>query len=530
MQPAHHFSTYLRILFTSALCLLFSLGMLAADQFTVVIDAGHGGKDFGAIDNGVNEKDINLAVALKTGEMIKKRNKNVKVVYTRDKDEYLTLQQRADKANKAKGDLFISIHTNSVDKNNPNRSTVAGSSVYTLGLHKGDNNMAVARRENAVMTYESDFESKYSGFNPNEDESYIIFEMAQKANMNNSAKFANMVQKQLTQTAGRRDRGVHQAGFWVLWATSMPSILVELDFICNPTSAEYIASNEGQKKMAESISNATGNYFTALAQHSSKLMHAENETAEETSVTSFADAQQGVVLASTTPKAERQVAPSPASTTKQGNTSRRRRSEASRKKSENQVYAEAVIMEEGSYIVDAVDEPEPAIVEKTSPVKKTKDRKSNKKQKKAVKKTQQLASNDTPKVKKQAKEAKSTSGDKEKALKRANTISKKMNQDVQTASNTAKQEKGNVHARLAKKDKVYKIQLFASDELLTVGNEQFHGLTPVTCIPEKGIYKYVYGEASSRTEIDALLKDVKRLIPEAQVIEVRKSASARAAR
>ncbi len=148
-----------------------------AEDFTVVIDAGHGGKDAGATDNGAKEKDINLGVALQLESIIKKKMKSAQVVMTRKNDSYLTLQERADKANKAKGDLFISIHTNSVDKSNKNRKTVSGSSVYALGLHKDDNNMRVAQRENSVIELESNFEQKYSGFDPSKDESYIIFEM-----------------------------------------------------------------------------------------------------------------------------------------------------------------------------------------------------------------------------------------------------------------------------------------------------------------------------------------------------------------
>ena len=165
---------------------------------------------------------------------------------TRDNDTYLTLQQRADKANKAKANLFVSIHTNSVDKSNKNRRKVEGSSVYVLGLHKDANNMAVARRENSVIELEENFEERYSGFDPSKDESYIIFEMAQKKNLSKSIRFAKDIQRNLA-LSGRTDRGVHQAGFWVLWATSMPSVLVELDFICNPESAKYMTSEKGQK-------------------------------------------------------------------------------------------------------------------------------------------------------------------------------------------------------------------------------------------------------------------------------------------
>ncbi|MDE5551575.1 MAG: N-acetylmuramoyl-L-alanine amidase, partial [Muribaculaceae bacterium] len=204
----------------SSVCLSFAKGN-SDDDFIVVLDAGHGGKDLGAADNGAYEKNINLAVAKRVGELVEKRLKHVKVIYTREDDTFVTLQGRADIANKNKADLFVSIHTNSVDKSNSRRSVIEGASVYALGLHKDDNNMNVARRENAVIELEGDYVRKYSGFDPSKDESYIIFEMAQKKNLAQSIKFANEVQTNMVKVAGRRDRGVHQAGFWVLWATSM---------------------------------------------------------------------------------------------------------------------------------------------------------------------------------------------------------------------------------------------------------------------------------------------------------------------
>lgn len=231
-----------------------------SDAFTVVIDAGHGGHDTGAADNGVREKDINLGVAQKLAEMIRKKMKDAKVVMTRDEDTFVSLQERANIANRNRGNLFVSIHTNSVDKKNPKRSTVSGSSVYALGLHKDASNQQVARRENSVIELESDYEQKYSGFDPSKDESYIIFEMAQKKNLGQSLRFANSAQKELTGVAGRADRGVKQAGFWVLWATSMPAVLVELDFICNPESARFMGSDEGQEKLAKALFNAIEEY------------------------------------------------------------------------------------------------------------------------------------------------------------------------------------------------------------------------------------------------------------------------------
>lgn len=229
-------------------------------KFVVVIDAGHGGHDTGACDNGAEEKEINLGVAQKLQKLIKKHLKDTKVVMTRDDDTFVSLQKRADIANSSKGDLFISIHTNSVDKKSRNRATVAGASVYALGLHKDGNNMAVAQRENSVIELEPNYKQTYKGFDPGRDESYIIFEMAQKKNLSQSIRFAGDVQKNLVSEAGRKDRGVHQAGFWVLWATSMPSVLIELDFICNPTEAAFISSAKGQERLAQAIFNAVRNY------------------------------------------------------------------------------------------------------------------------------------------------------------------------------------------------------------------------------------------------------------------------------
>lgn len=226
------------------------------DAITIVLDPGHGGKDFGACENGAKEKDINLSVAKKLRDMIEKELKDVKVVMTRSSDVYLTLQERADVANDAGGDLFMSIHVNSIDKKSPGRQSVKGSSVYVLGLHRDQDNMKVAMRENSVIELENDYKEKYSGFDPSKDESYIIFEMAQKRNLGESIRIASEAQNSLVNIAGRANRGVRQAGFWVLWATSMPAVLVELDFICNPQSVKYMTSSEGEDKLAKSLLNA----------------------------------------------------------------------------------------------------------------------------------------------------------------------------------------------------------------------------------------------------------------------------------
>ena len=225
-------------------------------SFVVVIDAGHGGKDVGATEYNVNEKDVNLAVALKLGDLIKKKLKDTKVIYTRDEDKFVTLQGRADIANKAKADLFISIHCNSVDKANPNRATVVGVSTWLQGENKNDENMAVSKRENAVIELDANDRAHFKNFDSSDD---IMLSMNQQQYRKNSLRFAKYVQDEMKKI-GRNDRGIKEAGFWVLWATAMPSALIELDFICNPEQAKFLGSKDGQEKLAGAIFNAVKSY------------------------------------------------------------------------------------------------------------------------------------------------------------------------------------------------------------------------------------------------------------------------------
>ena len=235
------------------LCCAFGLcNPVAAKEFVVVIDAGHGGHDPGAIGKISKEKNINLKVALKVGGLIKLNCKDVKVVYTRTRDVFIPLDRRAQIANDAKADLFISIHTNALAKNR----TAQGASTWTLGLAKSDDNLEVAKRENAVILYESDYETRYAGFNPNSAESYIIFEFMQDKYMSQSVHLASLVQKQFKNRCKRVDRGVHQAGFLVLKASAMPSILVELGFISTPAEERYLNTESGTSTLAEGIYQA----------------------------------------------------------------------------------------------------------------------------------------------------------------------------------------------------------------------------------------------------------------------------------
>jgi N-acetylmuramoyl-L-alanine amidase len=224
--------------------------------FTVVIDAGHGGKDKGALGRSTTEKDINLAVALKVGNLISEHYDDVKVIHTRKTDKFIELDERANIANRNKADLFISIHTNSAAKNGAQAS---GTETFTLGLARTDENLEVAKRENSVIMLEDNYLQRYEGFDPNSAESYIMFEFQQNRHMEQSIKFASEIQNDFKRI-GRGDRSVKQAGLLVLRKTSMPAVLVELGFISNPTEERYMRSAEGQDKLAKAIYTAFTRY------------------------------------------------------------------------------------------------------------------------------------------------------------------------------------------------------------------------------------------------------------------------------
>lgn len=231
------------------------------EPFVLVIDPGHGGKDLGCRGVKANEKTIVLNVAKKLGKMVATEfGDSVRVVYTREDDTFIPLDRRAAIANGANADFFMSIHVNSVDKKNRNRTKINGASVYTVGLHKSEANLSVAMRENGVIELESDYSTTYQGFDPSSSESYIIFELDQNRHMDQSISMASMIQNELIRTAGRADMGVRQAGFLVLWATRMPSVLVELDFICNPEAEQFLWSDAGQEKCAKSLFKALKEY------------------------------------------------------------------------------------------------------------------------------------------------------------------------------------------------------------------------------------------------------------------------------
>ena len=224
-------------------------------RFTVVLDAGHGGHDPGAMSANSKEKDINLSIVMDLGAIIEQKFKDVKVVYTRKTDKYLTLQERADVVNDHHADLFICIHTNASPS-----SAAYGAETFTLGLAKTRANLDVAMRENSVILLEEDYRTKYKGFDPNSVDSYIMFEFMQDKYIDKSVEFSSIIQKQFVSYCQRTDRGVRQAGFWVLHRSACPSVLVEVGFISNPAEERYLTSDQGQREMATAVFNAFVDY------------------------------------------------------------------------------------------------------------------------------------------------------------------------------------------------------------------------------------------------------------------------------
>ena len=491
-------------------------------EFTVVIDAGHGGHDHGAIDNGAREKDINLGVAKKLAALVRKKMKDVKVVMTRDDDTFVSLQERANIANRNKGNLFISIHTNSVDKSNPNRRKVAGTSVYALGPQKDANNLRVAQRENSVIELESNYNQKYSGFDPSKDESYIIFEMAQKKSLGQSLRFADKAQKELVKTAAREDRGVKQAGFWVLWATSMPSVLVELDFICNPKTAGYLASESGQQQLAQSLYNALDQYVESLGNPAAAdIASAQVKPAAETSMADAADETPtvGTLVAQEKKENTRRDHVAQARTRSGSSAQRRRRSDSARRASDSRdLAAEKIELKSETDWLVRQEKPE---VKKEEPAPEPQQNPQDKKKKK--KKNGKSSKKKADAKKTEAKPDKKSGTKSDSKRKGSNTRTITVKSSGGKGGITPVVSEGGTRAAAAAaapyaSGMTYQIVLVASERELPSDDPAFCGLKPTGSFVENGLHKYTYGDTANRREIEQRLLEVKTLIPEAVII------------
>ncbi len=257
MNLQYHYITYLKALLYSVVIGFSSVSMYSQDPFVVVLDAGHGGHDPGNRGNGYKEKDIALKVVLMVGKALQK-DSEYKIVYTRDSDKFIALHERGQIANKAKADLFVSIHCNS------HRTQAYGTETFVLGLHANDENFNVAKKENSVILLEDNYEANYDGFDPNAPESIIGLTLVQEEYLDQSVTLASFVQNSFTNSLKRKSRGVKQAGFVVLHQTFMPSVLIELGFLTNNREGKYLNSKKGQEEMAASILKSIQQYKGSL--------------------------------------------------------------------------------------------------------------------------------------------------------------------------------------------------------------------------------------------------------------------------
>lgn len=273
-------------------------------QLTVVLDPGHGGPDLGATGKFAREKDVVLKISNKLGKLINERLPDVKVVYTRDIDTLIALDDRGVVANSVGADLFISIHANGNEK-----STPFGTETYVMGLNKTGNNMEVAMLENATIMFEEDYETKYEGYDPNSPESFILFSFMQNTFLEQSLAFASYVENEFAKRCQRKSRGVKQGPFIVLWKTTMPSVLVEVGFITNAEEEKFLASNAGQTEIAEGI-------FWALNEYKKRWEGNGELVPMETAANNAAtgDRMQFRSAATTTSKPVQQAKPKPTAT------------------------------------------------------------------------------------------------------------------------------------------------------------------------------------------------------------------------
>lgn len=481
---------YLQIVLFVAIMPFVSLADVEKRNFTLVIDAGHGGHDAGAIGAYSKEKDINLKVALAFGRLVEDNCPDVKVVYTRKTDVFIPLQRRADIANNNKADLFVSVHTNAL----PAGRQAYGSETYTLGMARANANLAVAKRENSVITLESDYKSTYQGFDPNKAESYVIFEFMQDKFMKQSVDLATCIQRQYA-SAGRPNKGVHQAGFLVLRNTSMPSVLTELGFITTPSEEAYLNSQQGVTELSRSIYNG----FLAY-----RRMHQRGVNDIPTNlplqVAAANDVAQKPVNANgkDTPSAK-EVAVVPVEAVP---TARIAKSDAD--KNEEKPVTET----------RSPSQPKTRpVTAQAAPVRKVEEPAAKRTPAVANKPVATPKQNATPAPKQNAA-AKSTAKDKDTDKAKGKQTATKKESPKETKGKDTKKEQ--VGAR-AKQRVTYRIQVGAGKKEIATNDPQFKGLD-VTRVKEGALYKYYYGTYHTYAEAQKAQKTVKAKLPAAYIV------------
>ena len=501
--------------------------------FTLVIDAGHGGHDAGAVGAYSKEKNINLNVALAFGRLVEANCPDVKVIYTRRTDVFIPLQQRADIANRNKADLFISVHTNAL----PNGRIAYGSETYSLGMARASANLEVAKRENSVIMLENDYKTRYEGFDPNKAESYVIFEIMQDRFMKQSVELARSIQKQYAK-AGRQDKGVHQAGFLVLRNTSMPSVLTELGFISTPAEEQYLNSKQGIEELSRSIYNGFLSYRRAhdKSAHDLPANLPSKVSAEETAAPQLSpspDASQvAVVPVKVTPTSElrsaerKDSAPAvsplrdtashmalsskqPAKASVAPSVSRKQKPEEEKRAVSRpaQKSAESSATKARSSSNAAQDKAKPQ---------KQKDNVLASQGKSAAGKDNTAASKNKAAASRNASKQSSSKSDAQQDKAKSNATKDKGRAASAKDSKKATSAKS-AEAKSAKSKVTYKIQVGAGKKEIEPNDPQFKGLS-IKRVKEGTLYKYFYGSYSTHASAQAALKTVKAKLPGAYIV------------
>ena len=450
--------------FLTLFFLLFTISAFAAedqDRFVVIIDAGHGGRDSGSINGPDNayEKEITLSIAKKLGEQLKKKINNCEVRYTREKDKMMGLKERADYANKMKGNLFISLHLNS--GKNPDE---AGFKAYILDKTGDANGLQQAQKENSAMLNESNYKSIYGDFNP-QKEDFSKFDMPELLNYHLSKKFAEN-SKQKMAAMGRPSLGVSRGPFWLLSAVNMPGAVLELGFVSNPEERKFLMSKKGQDKMALALSNAIVDYVSYFRNTDfSKVELEQPKPAVDNSALNF-DSSDNTDVRSHNPE------------------SFSRKNPSARRKRRTKVVAEDGL----ENLSNAGFESETVSDDGVS------------------------GNSDTPLV---------VIGDDDSGIEVAGSGGENAVK-VQQPARKERTSSNRNHSKKQTVTKVYTILLYTSKDRLEVNNIAFKGIKPDSFIHENNVYKYTYGESEDKKQMEALLNEVRKSLPEAKIIQIRK--------
>lgn len=519
-------SKFLYIVLFFAIIPIVSWANAEKRNFTLVIDAGHGGHDAGAVGAYSKEKDINLRVALAFGKLVEENCHDVKVIYTRKRDVFIPLQTRADIANRNKADLFISVHTNAL----PAGRLAYGSETYTLGMARANANLAVAKRENSVITLESDYKSTYKGFDPNKAESYVIFEFMQDKFMKQSVDLASAIQKQYV-NAGRPNKGVHQAGFLVLRNTSMPSVLTELGFITTPAEENYLNSERGTTELSRSIYNGFLTYrrmhehgandipqnlsSKADARVDTPVAQNNGETNNNTPQTPVNNGEVAVVPVAAVPTA-RMIPETATNEYTPQSVRSNNRSQRQKVAHENKTV---------KVVTPKAETPKATSTPKAKEVKKEveKPKTPTKTVVKPVATSSTTRNTKEPTNKTKANDTKSKQDDKKATGKHDNKNTKqqdaKLHANNKHATDKSKQTTANKKTSpTATKTKVtYRIQVGAGKAQIDTKDAQFKGLN-VTRVKEGSMNKYFYGTYHSYADAQKALKTVRAKVSAAYIV------------